>query len=272
MDKVAKGLAGLAPVRGHPLRGRVIFMESHDTAPSDRYGRLPAAVFNGKAFITSMGDCTDADGFQRAGGEVYSHPDPKDVVADAFSWRRAALGMLLLFTSPGVPMLLQGQETFDCSPFSWPIGPGLQWDYMEDKSGPRALFFALVKDLLRLRLGSLAEPLGPLSGDGLYVFHAHNGVIAYLRWNEYDSSSSSQDLALIVINCRCDVFSSYELGVPPSKTWEYVFSTDAYAAGQAVPVVGTQISVCEGLPKHGFPSTVALALPSYSGVVLHRAS
>mmetsp|Transcript_1233 Transcript_1233/g.2130 ORF Transcript_1233/g.2130 Transcript_1233/m.2130 type:complete len:786 (-) Transcript_1233:229-2586(-) len=272
MYQVAKGLAGLAPSRGHPLRGRVVFMESHDTAPSDRYGRLPAAVFNGKAFIASMGDSAEADGFQRVGGEVYAHPDPDDVVSDAFSWRRAALGMLLLFTSPGVPMILQGQETFDCRPFRWPTGPGFQWNYMEERSGPRLSFYTLTKHLLQLRVGSSVESLGPLAGDGLYVFHSHNGVIAYLRWNEYDSSSSAHELALIVINCTHDTFSSYELGVPPSKTWEYVFSTDAHAACCELPIVGTHVSVTEGSPKHAFPSTVALALPSYSGVVLYRSS
>ena len=49
-----------------------------------------------------------------------------------------------MFTCPGVPMLLQGQEAFcnflkffpsqlphqvgDCQPYCWPNGPALDWD------------------------------------------------------------------------------------------------------------------------------------------------
>lgn len=51
VHKVVNGLVGLAPGRAHALRGRVVFMESHDTAACDRYGRVPAGVHNGKSFL-----------------------------------------------------------------------------------------------------------------------------------------------------------------------------------------------------------------------------
>eukprot|EP00971_Amphidinium_carterae_P260523 5168782-Amphidinium_carterae.1 len=69
LEKVTRAMHGLNPMRSHTLRGRVIFMESHDTAPCDRYGRMPSAINHGKAFFADASDEVAGDAFQRQGGQ-----------------------------------------------------------------------------------------------------------------------------------------------------------------------------------------------------------
>lgn len=268
LEQVAEALRGLAPARGHPQRGRVIFTENHDTAPSDRYGRIPLAVYNGKAFMC-VGEDASGDAFQHA---ATPHGTPPCGIAlgvegDHFSQRRTALGLVLLFTSPGVPMLLQGQETLECQPFTWPTGPPIVWERVTATEGPSARVRALVKRLTALRLGPRGTASWPFRGDGLHVFHAHEGVLAYLRWADVDSrdvDDAGSALALTVMNFTCQRFPQYELGVPPSDSWRVIFCTENDKER------GSRLPVVRGIARHGFPSTLVVELCAYSAVVLLR--
>lgn len=60
-------------------------------------------------------------------GSVTPYPEEEEVLQNRFALRRAALGLVLVMTAPGVPMLLQGQEVCECRPFQWPHGPRLDW-------------------------------------------------------------------------------------------------------------------------------------------------
>lgn len=280
--RVEDGLRGLAPSRGHTLRGRVIFMESHDTAPSDRYGRLPAAVHNGKAFLVADGEAEGGgDAFQKAKGAL-PYPSLAAVEASAFAIRRAALGLVIIMTAPGVPMLLQGQEACECRPYCWPRGPAVDWQRLQAVEGPSVQWRQLCRDLIALRLGGSATPStgsarrpgqrpGPLMGDGLHAFHAHGGVLAYLRWAEVADSREEDldgpDLALIVINCTNNNFPSYELGVPPSRSWRLALTT-ARGAGTGSDVL---LQACVKA-NHSFPCSVSVSLQAYSALILMRES
>eukprot|EP00928_Gymnodinium_smaydae_P013428 TRINITY_DN14895_c0_g1_i1.p1 TRINITY_DN14895_c0_g1~~TRINITY_DN14895_c0_g1_i1.p1 ORF type:complete len:846 (+),score=136.02 TRINITY_DN14895_c0_g1_i1:60-2540(+) len=278
MQSVVRGLQGLCPWRGHALRGRVIFMESHDTATSDRYGRVPAAVHNGKSFIPAGEGEGGGDAFQKA-EESLPYPEVSDVEGNAYAARRAALGLVILMTAPGVPMLLQGQELCDCRPFKWPRGPGLDWELAGASSGQAAEWRKLCKNLIRLRIapapGLAGEPRpGPLAGDGLHVYHSNGGVLAYLRWAELSQDSRQEDatqpaLVLVIVNCTNNSFMSYELGVPPSKTWSLALTS---LPGAGAPTVDVNFSVVPNKPSNGFPCSISLSLAAYSAMVLQRQS
>lgn len=266
---VARGLQGLAPGRGHALRGRVIFMESHDTASSDRYGRVPAAVHNGKAFMAAKPqEGEGGDAFQQAEGEALPYPAVEEVEANAFAARRATLGIVLILTAPGVPMILQGQEVGDPSPFKWPRGPTLDWNRVAADGSA----LKVCRELIRLRLNKVVGPapgsIGPLMGDGLHVFHNHDGVLAYLRWAEAGDSRARDEagcnLALVVINCSNTPRQPFELGVPPSKLWRVALSTVSDGCATLEPV--------QGRPNHNFPCTLSVPLPPYSALVLLKDS
>eukprot|EP00445_Apocalathium_hangoei_P028769 CAMPEP_0203934956 /NCGR_PEP_ID=MMETSP0359-20131031/72795_1 /ASSEMBLY_ACC=CAM_ASM_000338 /TAXON_ID=268821 /ORGANISM="Scrippsiella Hangoei, Strain SHTV-5" /LENGTH=767 /DNA_ID=CAMNT_0050864729 /DNA_START=241 /DNA_END=2544 /DNA_ORIENTATION=- len=276
LAQLKKGLQGLSPARSHPLRGRVLFMESHDTATSDRYGRLPAAVHNGKAFMAPVeGEQgqAGADAFQKLSGAM-PYPSAAAVEGNPFAARRAAIGLVMMMTAPGVPMLLQGQEVYECGAFKWPRGPALDWQRVAATSGNAALWQTLTRNLIKLRLTSASPSLSPLVGDGVHVCHAHGGVLAYLRWAEVaDSRTPQQDgpeLALVVLNFTNSSFPMYELGVPPSSQWRLALSTVNGSVLSAGDVADIKLNVTPGKAAHGFACTLPVALPSYCASIFLR--
>eukprot|EP00434_Breviolum_minutum_P003357 symbB.v1.2.002953.t1/scaffold164.1/size290097/7 len=301
---VVKGLVGLAPGRSHALRGRVagepcgdpmeffigkyfrwvvecsktspivaeVFMESHDTAACDRYGRVPAAVHNGKSFLPEGAE-EAGDAFQQVGSAM-PYPAADEVAQNPFAARRAALGLVLVMTAPGVPMLLQGQEVCECRAFQWPQGPKLDWKNVKNARGDAATWLQLCKDLITLRTGKGPRPtsdLGgsPLQGDGVHVFLEHGGILAYLRWFEAEDSRDKRHirarLALVVVNWRNQQFDSYTFGVPPSKNWHFALSVPRTES------IGTDVQVIQR-PAHDFPCSVDVPLEAYSAVILLQES
>jgi len=282
LNLVAKGLTGLAPGRGHALRGRVIFMENHDTACSDRYGRIAAAVHNGKNFMAQSAE-GGGDAFQRQCTPERSMPYPEERVVNGnpYAARRAAIGMALMFTAPGSPMLMQGQELGDCRPYKWPRGPAIDWTQAEKAQTKPSSWYTLCRDLIkaRQRTGTTSGQQ-PLMGDGLHVSFCESGVLAYLRWAEpavdsRDSTAASPELALVVLNCTHKRFPTYFLGVPPSRSWRLILNTSMVAALDVETNVACPKLVPEVLlhavplkPNHGFPCSVDVCLPAYSAIVL----
>lgn len=271
---VVKGLVGLAPGRSHALRGRVVFMESHDTAACDRYGRVPAAVHNGRSFLPEGAE-ESGDAFQQVGGSM-PYPDEEEVTQNPFAARRAALGLVLVMTAPGIPMLLQGQEVCESRPFQWPHGPRLDWSRVRHPSGDAAAWLQLSRHLIALRTGKghrhTAElgPGSPLQGDGVHVFLEHGGILAYLRWSEAEDSRETRHcrarLALVVVNWRNQSFDSYTFGVPPSKNWSLALSVPESEDSARVDVQVNQIVA------HGFPCSIDIPLQAYSAVILLQES
>lgn len=273
---VCRGLLGLAPGRGHALRGRVIFLESHDTAASDRYGRVPAAVHNGKAFMAHgegewHADAEFGDAFQQAKDSL-PYPDQEAVEANTFAARRTAIGLVLVMTAPGTPMLLQGQEVCDCLPFRWPQGPGLDWTRVDMTTGPTAEWQQMCRSLIAVRRGALpggspSSALGPFQGDGVHIYHTYGGVLAYLRWADPEDSRSSGGsaprLGLVMVNCTHCQYDNYEVGIPPSKAWRVAVTT--VGGGH---LLNTKIEAIQGRPVHGFPCALGVGLQAYSAVVL----
>ncbi|CAE7707724.1 glgB1 [Symbiodinium sp. CCMP2592] len=213
---------------------------------------VPAAVHNGRAFMKEGAEGGGGDAFQQAGGRL-PYPDPEEVATNEFAWRRAALGLVLMFTCPGVPMLLQGQEVGDCQPYCWPNGPALDWDRAMETSGIPAAWKMLCQDLIALRVGRSGIPsASPLQGDGIHIFHDQGGVLAYLRWHEAEESRNKKTcgvrLALVVLNFRNHNFGHYTIGVPPSRIWHIAASTPRL---ENIP---DDIQVTQRCPTHGFPN------------------
>src|SRR5262249_59955382 len=130
----------------NPLE-RVIFTESHDEV----------AASNGKRRVA-----------------VDVTPD------DPASWyakKRTTLGAAVVFTSPGIPMLCQGQEILESIPFG--DANRLDWDKYDRFRG----IYTLYRDLARLRRNWFNNTRG-LRGPNLHFFHenATDKVVAYHRW------------------------------------------------------------------------------------------
>ncbi len=156
---------------------RVIYTESHDE------------VANGKSRVPSEIDSADPD--------------------DWYSQKRSTLGIALVLTAPGIPMLFQGQEFLVDG---WFIDA-------DEHDG----IMKLTARLIRLRLNQDGNTRG-LTGQRIDVFHInHQGkVVAFQR--SFDGGPG--DDVVIIANFANQHFEQYEIGLPANGKWCRRFSSD----------------------------------------------
>ncbi|MCC2593922.1 alpha amylase C-terminal domain-containing protein [Tessaracoccus sp. OS52] len=170
---------------GDPLR-RVIYTESHDE------------VANGSARVPHEIDPVDQEGYHAA--------------------KRSTVGGALVMTSPGIPMIFQGQEILEGGWFS--DDDPLDWERSERFRGIELLY----KNLIDLRLNRSGVTRG-LTGRGLNVFHVNDddNVIAFQRWLDHGPG----DDVVVVVNLHNSAYADYRIGMPAEGLWKLRFNSDA---------------------------------------------
>ena len=191
---------------------RVIYTENHDEVANGRT-RVPEAIWPG----------------------------------NAGSWasrKRSTLGAALVMTSPGIPMIFQGQEFLEDGWFT-DTDP-LDWSKATTYSG----IVAQYRDLIRLRRNLDGTTRG-LTGNSTNVFHVNNSakVVAYHRWQ----SGGPGDDVVVVANFSATSFPVYRIGMPRSGTWRIRFNGDwnGYSAdygNYAAWDVATDAAGYDGMP------------------------
>jgi 1,4-alpha-glucan branching enzyme len=165
---------------------RLIYTESHDeVASANGKKRLPDAIAPGQA-----------DGW--------------------FARKRSTLGAALVMTSPGIPMILQGQEILEWIPFG--DENRIDWDKYDQFRGIHTLY----RDLIRLRRNWHNQTRG-LRGNHVNVFHTGDDkILAYHRWDQ----GGPGDDVVVVLNFSVQAFPSYRIGFPRGGQWWVRFNSD----------------------------------------------
>jgi 1,4-alpha-glucan branching enzyme len=132
---------------------RVIYTESHDEVANGR-ARLPQDI---------------------------APQDP----GGWFARKRSALGAVLVFTAPGIPMVFQGQEFLEDEWFR--DADPLDWSKKQRFAG----MFRLYQDLIRMRRDRAR--FAGLQGHNINVFHCNDAdkVVAFHRWDRGGTMSWS---------------------------------------------------------------------------------
>jgi len=178
--------------------------------------------------------------------------------------KKQALAAAILFTSPEVPMLYQGDEFLDTSwlDFKTP----LNWTNAQTWAGIGALYGSLVN----LRTNAAGTTPG-LSDPNLNVYQkdATNNVIVYDRYNQ---TAPGTDDVIVVANLSATVFngaSQYTIGLPYGGAWQVAFnsdsttySTDFGNIGPAGPVTAVNA------PFAGQPYSATIPIGDYSVLIL----
>ncbi len=165
--------------------GRVVYTESHDE------------VANGKARVAE----------EISPGAVNNY----------YSKKRAALGIAMVLTAPGIPMLFQGQPLLEDKWFS-DTDP-INWNRFSEVKG----IIKLHRDLIYLRTNRTGVTKG-LSGQHiaiLYVNH-EDKIVAYHRWME----GGSNDGTVVVLNFRDTNHMNYLIPMPAKGKWKVRFNSD----------------------------------------------
>ncbi|MBP1763639.1 MAG: 1,4-alpha-glucan branching protein [Firmicutes bacterium] len=194
---------------------RVIFTESHDEVANGR-SRVPEEIWPGK-------------------------------VDSWFSKKRSTLGGALVLTSPGIPMIFEGQELLEDCWFRDKVP--IDWSRVEDEHG----ILGMYRDLIALRRDLLGVTRG-LCGQNIHIYHFDNKakIIAFHRWDKQGPTDS----AVVVVNMTNQNCDGYVIGFPRAGWWKTRFNSDSYKyspnfANHSTPDVEARQEEFDGLPFSG---------------------
>jgi 1,4-alpha-glucan branching enzyme len=134
-----------------------------------------------------------------------------------FAKKRSVLGAVLTFTSPGIPMIFQGQEMLEGGYFK--DTEPLNWDRMEQFKGITHLY----KDLIYLRLDKNGISKG-LTGQHTKLLYKDDEqkIIAYHRYDE----GGAKDSVVVVLNFADKDHRDLVIPFPEEGLWKVRFNSD----------------------------------------------
>jgi 1,4-alpha-glucan branching enzyme len=206
--------------------GRIVYTESHDEVANGR-ARVPEEVWPGNADVW-------------------------------FARQRALLGLVLTLTTPGVPMVFQGQEFLEDGWFS-DTDP-LDWSKLERNHD----VWSSTRELIALRRNVAGHTRG-LTGPHVNVFRADEDA-KVLAWHRFAEGGADDDV-VIVARFRDGSPAWVKLGFPHCGVWTIrAVVGDPDDAGGATG--DTLIAGPEG--ADGLACSAWLELGPYAAVILSR--
>ena len=208
---------------------RVIYTESHDEVANGK-ARIPEEVDPGKAS----------------------------------SWaakKKSALGAVLVFTAPGIPMIFQGQEFLEDDWFG--DQDPLDWTKRERFAG----ILQLYRDLISLRLNRNGITPG-LTGQGVDVYHVNqnDNLIAYHRWDSEQGGSH----VVVFANFSAQAQEDYFVGLPSAGQWRVLFNSDSTYYDPEFNNFGSAIVQAERIETDGLPASGKISVAAYSALILSQ--
>ncbi|MDO5102351.1 MAG: alpha-amylase family glycosyl hydrolase [Lautropia sp.] len=242
----------------HPIREMVIH--------ADDAGRSMASVQNAITYRYETDACNRviyseshdevANGKARVPHEI-NQDDPTGWHAQ----KRSTLAAGLLFTSPGIPMIFQGQEFLQGEWFRDDVP--LDWEMREDFHGVVRLY----RDLIRLRLNRDGLSRG-LCGQHVAVTHLDDqqNLIVFQRWDQHGDG----DDVMVIANCGHQPRENYRIGMPQSGEWKLRFNSDAaiYSDDFADTLSTHVMASDEGYD--GLPASADIIIAPYTVLIYSR--
>jgi 1,4-alpha-glucan branching enzyme len=225
----ARDMYALAQAITHTFNGdgfqRVIYSESHDE------------VANGKARVPYEVNPQDPQGW--------------------FARKRSTLAAALVFSSPGIPMIFQGQEFMAGRWFDDTVP--LDWDQCRNFRGITRLY----RDLIHLRLNREGVSKG-LTGNGIEMLRLENdrNVIAFRRWH----SGGPGDDVIVAVNFAGFRVEDVAIPVPAAGHWRLRLNSDW---GGYSPDFGSEASSLDAMEREGAWQIVT-GIPPYTVLIFSQ--
>jgi 1,4-alpha-glucan branching enzyme len=139
-----------------------------------------------------------------------------------FAKKRSTLAAAIMLTSPGIPMIFQGQEMLETRAFGFTTPTNMNFSRADDPSVKGIV--QLYRDLIALRRNLKGTTAG-LTGQNLNIFHVDNGnkTLAYHRW----ANGGASDDVVVVANFSNAPQSNLNIGFPRGGLWHVVFNSGA---------------------------------------------
>ena len=139
-----------------------------------------------------------------------------------FAKKRSTLAAAIMLTSPGIPMIFQGQEMLETRAFGFNTATNMDFSRADDANFKGIV--QMYRDLIALRR-NLKGKTGGLTGQNLNVFHLDNGnkTLAYHRWE----NGGAGDDVVVVANFSNVPLQNLNIGFPRQGPWHVLFNSGA---------------------------------------------
>ena len=139
-----------------------------------------------------------------------------------FAKKRSTLAAAIALTSPGIPMIFQGQEMLETRPFGFYTPTNMDFGRANDPNIKGIV--QMYRDLIALRRNTAGKSRG-LTGQNLNVFHMDNGnkTLAYHRWE----NGGPGDDVVVVANFSNAPLQNLTIGFPRQGQWHVLFNSGA---------------------------------------------
>lgn len=183
---------------------------------------------------------------------------------NAQSWyakKRTALASALVLTSPGVPMLFQGQEFYDVDKFS--DKTPINWSLRKKFEG----MVTFHKDLIKLRRNLDGNSKG-LSSQNVNVYHVNNKdkIIAFHRWENV----GPKDSTIVIANFANKKKENYQIGFPKEGIWKVRFNSDSKKYDDEFGDFGSKEVKCSRIEYDNMPCSANISIAQYSVLILSQ--
>ncbi len=209
---------------------RVVYTESHDEVANGQ-SRMPEAIWPSNA-------------------------------SSWYSKKRSTLGAAVVMTSPGIPMMFQGQEFLEDGWFT-DTDP-LDWAKAKTYAGIRSLY----KDLIALRKNTAGLTNG-LSGQSTNVFHVNNTMkmLGFHRW----MNGGDRDDVVVVMNFSATARTGYRVGFPRDGRWKVRFNSDWNGYDASFANTNTyDLDASYSQPWDGMPASGVFDIGPYTCLIFSK--
>ena len=208
---------------------RIIYTESHDAVSNGR-ARLPEDIWPGKA-----------DSW--------------------FSRKRSTLAGALVLTSPGIPMIFEGQELLEDRWFQDKVP--IDWSRAESEKG----ILEMYRDLIALRRDLSGLTRG-LCGQNIHLYHFDDGakIIAFHRWDK----KGPTDSVVVAVNMMNQNRDGYTIGFPRAGLWKTRFNSDSNKYGPDFANHTTSDVEAHEEKIDGLPCAGKINIGSYTVVIFSQ--
>lgn len=230
---------------------------------------------NIRAITAAMNDIYNRDGGQRV---VYaeSHNEASDKARGRLtvqidrknpqSWRArrlSSLGSALALTTPGVPMIWQGQEFAE--PTAMVPRKPMNWAARTANAG----LVHLYTDLIALRRNAGGKTAG-LMGQNQRIYREDNAptrkFIANWRW----SRGGPGDDVVVLANFMGQPLTDLAVGMPRAGRWVARLNSDNPAYGADYTGVGSTVVDATGKARDGLSASAKVTVPAYGVLILSQ--
>ena len=182
-----------------------------------------------------------------------------------FAKKRSTLAAAIMLTSPGIPMVFQGQEMLETRAYGFRAPTPVDFDRAAD---PKFKGIAqMYRDLIALRR-NLAGKTGGLTGQNLNVFHLDdsNKTLAYHRWE----TGGAGDDVVVVANFSNVPLPTLNVGFPRGGQWHVRFNSGAEVYDPGFKNGDSSDTAANPGGKDGLNFNANVGIGPYSVVILSQ--